>query len=306
MKSLESTFENYIKNKNNYDLHDYVDNIDKLQNIIIYGARGIGKYTQALKILESFSKTKLKYERKFSIIYNKEEYTFPISDIHMEVDISMLGCTGKLLWHDIYNNYIDIILSTPSKTGVILCKNFDDVHIELYEVFYSYITNYDDKVNIYFIILSENISFINNEILSSCNVINMSKPSKNAITKANKMNLSSKNDMNNLNILQCYDDEFNAKICDKVINYILDINNFKINEFRELLYELLIYNLRISSCIWYILKNILDKNEKYAKHITKITQRTIIFFHQYNNNYRPIYHLENFFVYLINTIHEFE
>lgn len=306
MKSLESTFENYIKNKNNYDLHDYVDNIDKLQNIIIYGARGIGKYTQALKILESFSKTKLKYERKFSIIYNKEEYTFPISDIHMEVDISMLGCTGKLLWHDIYNNYIDIILSTPSKTGVILCKNFDDVHIELYEVFYSYITNYDDKVNIYFIILSENISFINNEILSSCNVINMSKPSKNAITKANKMNLSSKNDMNNLNFLQCYDDEFNAKICDKVINYILDINNFKINEFRELLYELLIYNLRISSCIWYILKNILDKNEKYAKHITKITQRTIIFFHQYNNNYRPIYHLENFFVYLINTIHEFE
>ena len=306
MKSLESTFENYIKNKNNYDLHDYVDNIDKLQNLIIYGARGIGKYTQALKILESFSKTKLKYERKFSIIYNKEEYTFPISDIHMEVDISMLGCTGKLLWHDIYNNYIDIILSTPSKTGVILCKNFDDVHIELYEVFYSYITNYDDKVNIYFIILSENISFINNEILSSCNVINMSKPSKNAITKANKMNLSSKNDMNNLNVLQCYDDEFNAKICDKVINYILDINNFKINEFRELLYELLIYNLRISSCIWYILKNILDKNEKYAKHITKITQRTIIFFHQYNNNYRPIYHLENFFVYLINTIHEFE
>ena len=254
MKSLESTFENYIKNKNNYDLHEYVDNIDKLQNIIIYGARGIGKYTQALKILESFSKTKLKYERKFSIIYNKEEYTFPISDIHMEVDISMLGCTGKLLWHDIYNNYIDIILSTPSKTGVILCKNFDDVHIELYEVFYSYITNYDDKVNIYFIILSENISFINNEILSSCNVINMSKPSKNAITKANKMNLSSKNDMNSLNVLQCYDDEFNAKICDKIINYILDIDNFKINEFRDLLYELLIYNLRISSCIWCILK----------------------------------------------------
>ena len=54
----------------------------------------------------------------------------------MEVDIGMLGCASKLLWHEVYKNYIDIILSKKDKTGIILCKNFDDIHIELNDIFY--------------------------------------------------------------------------------------------------------------------------------------------------------------------------
>tara|TARA_Y100000992_G_scaffold13680_1_gene8117 strand:+ start:570 stop:1487 length:918 start_codon:yes stop_codon:yes gene_type:complete len=305
MKSLESTFENYVRNKNKCDIHEYVSPIDKLQNLIIYGARGTGKYTQALKLIEPFSPSKLKYEKKFSFIYNKEEYRFPISDIHMEVDIGMLGCASKLLWHEVYKNYIDVILSKKDKTGIILCKNFDDVHIELNDIFHSYMINYQDNYSLYFIILTENVSFIQNEILSICNIINLSKSSKNLILKVNKMNMDESDHNYDLNSLHCYDNDIHSKICDKIINYIIDIDNFKVNEFREILYELLVYNIKISSSIWYILKNIL-KDKKYSKHITKVIQKTASFFHLYNNNYRPIYHLENFFVYLINTIHELE
>ena len=32
--------------------------------------------------------------------------------------------------------------------------------------------------------------------------------------------------------------------------------------------------------------------------------KTIQFFQLYNNNYRPIYHLENYFYYLVIVVHE--
>lgn len=297
MKLFESTFEDNLKGLNELDLHKYndVSNIDKLNNIILYGAKGIGKYTQALKIIKKFSKSNLKYERKLSFVHNKEEYTFPLSDVHVEVDISMLGCISKQLWHEIYKNYFDVILSSKNKCGIILCKNFDDIHIELYDVFDSYMTNLNEHINIKFILLTENLSFINNEILNRCNLINLSKISKTDLQKINKLST------NKLLSMHCYDEDFHNKICDKIINYILNNKNININEFREMLYELLIYNLKISNCIWYIIKSIFS-NEKYEEHITNVLIKSTTFFHYYNNNYRPIYHLENFFIYLINTI----
>ena len=142
MKNVESTFESNIKNVNNYNLHNYnpinisYNHFRDMNHIIIYGARGIGKYSQGLKIIELYSKSKLKYERKLTFLFNKEEYKFPLSDIHVEVDFSLLGCASKLLWHDIFTNYIDIVLSKSEKNGFILCKNFDDIHIELPDVFF--------------------------------------------------------------------------------------------------------------------------------------------------------------------------
>tara|TARA_Y100000816_G_scaffold290091_1_gene277981 strand:+ start:563 stop:1480 length:918 start_codon:yes stop_codon:yes gene_type:complete len=305
MKNVESIFESHVKNVNNYNLHKYNpitsstrEDFSNIQNIIIYGARGIGKYSQALKIIELYSKSKLKYERKLTFLFNKEEYTFPLSDIHVEVDFSLLGCASKLLWHDIYNNYIDIVLSKPDKNGFILCKNFDDIHIELHDVFFSYISNYNEHLNIKFIILTENISFLNSDILNRCNIINLSRPSKSDVNKSIKLNI-------NQNNIHYYNDDFHYKICDKIVNYIINLDTFNINNLRELLYELLIYNLRISTCIWYIMKEIF-KTGNYDKHITEVSLKSVSFFHYYNNNYRPIYHLENFFVYLINTIHGFK
>jgi hypothetical protein len=305
MKNVESTFESNIKNVNNYNLHNYnpinisnKEDFCDINNIIIYGARGIGKYSQALKIIELYSKSKLKYERKLTFLFNKEEYKFPLSDIHVEVDFSLLGCASKILWHDIFINYIDIVLSKSEKNGFILCKNFDDIHIELHDVFFSYMSNYSEHLNIKFIILTENISFINNDILNRCSIINLSKPSKNDIIKCSKCN-------SNKNNIVYYHNEFHTKICDKIINYITNIENFNINTFRELLYELLIYNIRISTAIWYIIKEIF-KTGTYNQHTSDIILKTVSFFHYYNNNYRPIYHLEKFFVNLINTIHGFK
>lgn len=303
MKLIECKFEDHVKNVEKVDLHKY-NKIENLTNLIIYGQKGLGKYSQSLKIIKKFSSSNLKYERKFFLEHNKEEYFFPLSDIHTEVDFSMLGCISKSLWHEIYKNYVDIVLSKPDKKGIMLCKNFDEIHIELYDVFASYMELFNEPYDIKFIILTENISFIHNDILNKCQILNLCKPSKVLFNNCIKVNNKSKSEINNT-ILHTYTEEFHIKICNKIIYYILDIQKFEINEFREILYELLIYNLKLPSCIWYIIKTIFHEHSQYINHLSDVLQKSILFFHHYNNNYRPIYHLEGFFIYLINKIHDF-
>ena len=49
-------------------------------------------------------------------------------------------------------------------------------------------------------------------------------------------------------------------------------------------------------------------NNKYIKNReiinSSLLENTHIFFKYYNNNYRPIYHLENYVLYLVKLIHE--
>jgi hypothetical protein len=81
------------------------------------------------------------------------------------------------------------------KTGILVCKNFHMIHSELLEVFYSYIQEYNNPhtaIQLKFIILTEHISFIPNNILNSCEVVSIGRPSNdNYVEIAN--NVSSNN-----------------------------------------------------------------------------------------------------------------
>jgi hypothetical protein len=296
----------------NYDINLHDDKLldhyklksyDEFSNLIIYGPSGIGKYTQALQILKHFSPSNLKYERKITFEFNKDSYNFLISDIHIEVDFEMLGCQSKLLWHEIFSKYVDILMSKQNKSGVILCKNFQSIHCELHDIFYSYINAYHgDKCNIKYIILTSNVSFIYNNILSNCFIFSSPKPCKTRYNKLTKMNLKD-NKIDNLKnvILNVEDIDNRKKICDEIIDYMMYNEKFDILTFREYLYSMLTYNLDIYSCIWYI-NSKLSTSEKYMNNIDKITMKTISFLKLYNNNYRPIFHLENYFIYLISIL----
>ena len=81
MKYYETSYDEYLSSYEKYNLHpelDYIKkelpkNINDFKNIIIYGAPGVGKYTQALSILCQYSPTKLKYDKKIYITYEKQE-----------------------------------------------------------------------------------------------------------------------------------------------------------------------------------------------------------------------------------------
>ena len=68
MKFYENKFEEYLESHKKNSLHPYLEksfsNLNIADNLIIYGAPGIGKYTQALRYIEKYSPSKLKYERK--------------------------------------------------------------------------------------------------------------------------------------------------------------------------------------------------------------------------------------------------
>ena len=321
MKFLESHFEEYTNEVSKLNLHPklkkcyerFPDTLDKLGNLIFYGPSGVGKYSQMLYSIKKYSQSDLKYEKKLSLTYDKKQYFFKISDIHYEIDMSLLGCNSKLLWHDIYQQIIDILSAKNNKTGIIVCKNFHSIHSELLENLYSYIQNNNSLfVNIKYILITEEISFIPDSILNCCEIIHISRPTKVSYSKCSKQKLQADLKIENIvNIkylhVSIYELMYPYKIiCDKILKEMIDINELKFLKFRDLLYDIFIYNLDITDCIWYILTSLSKSNKIKMKDMSQILLKTYNFLKYYNNNYRPIYHLESYLFYLISVIHGYK
>ena len=320
MKFYETHFEEYINENNRGSLHPKLNKIydnfpktlNELKNLIFFGPNGTGKYTQMLKSIKKYSPTELKYEKKISLTYNKQQYFFKISDIHYEVDMSLLGCNSKLLWHEIYQQIIDILSAKTDKSGIIVCKYFQDIHSELLENFYSYMQkNNDISINLKFIIITEELSFIPDNILNCCEIINISRPTKTSYVKCVKTKLPAKlkpENITNIKILHIYNEDLMLQykiICNKIIHNLININELQFLKFRDILYDIFIYNLDISDCIWYILSSLVEQKKIKKEHLSNILIKTYCFFQYYNNNYRPIYHVENYLLYLAKLIHGF-
>jgi len=320
MKFYETHFEEYITENNRVNLHPKLDKIyekfpnslDQLKNLIFFGPNGTGKYTQMLKSIRKYSPTELKYEKKISLTYNKQQYFFKISDIHYEIDMSLLGCNSKLLWHEIYQQIIDIISAKTDKSGIIVCKYFHDIHSELLENFYSYMQqNNSNSIDLKFIIITEEISFIPDNVLNCCEIINVSRPTKTSYIKCVKTKLPVKlkpENITNIKLLHIYNEDLMLQykiICNKIINNLININDLQFLKFRDVLYDIFIYNLDITDCIWYILSSLIEQKFIKRDQLSKIMFKTYTFFQYYNNNYRPIYHVENYLLYLTKLIHNF-
>lgn len=320
MKFFETHFEEYTLSKQKENMHPKLekifqkspDTIQKLKNVLFYGPAGVGKYTQMLSFIKKYSPSDLKYEKKISITYNKQQYFFKISDIHYEIDMSLLGCNSKLLWHEIYQQIIDIISAKNDKSGIIVCKYFNEIHSELLDNFYSYMQqNYNTSIDLKFILITEEISFIPDNIINCCEVISLSRPSKAIYGKCLKQNKLQSNivleNITNIKNLHINSGVFqNYKIiCDKIIFSMKNIDDLKFLKFRDLLYDILIYNLDITDCIWYILSVLVMESKIKQVNLSCVLLKTYSFFHYYNNNYRPIYHLENYLFFLVNMIHNF-
>ena len=424
MKYYETSYDEYLSSYEKYNLHpelNYIKmafpkNISDFKNIIVYGPSGVGKYTQVLSILQQYSPTKLKYDKKIYTTYEKQEkktktntpiisstisttntseitkikknvkpkketnipnttssstintispkiqmkkqdkrqeYMYRISDIHYEIDMATLGCNSKILWHDLFFQIVDIVSVSlkTNKIGIIVCKNFHNIHNELLEIFYSYMRHPLQHINIQikFIIISENIGFIPDNIVNACEIISVKRPSREQYLEMSKLQTKSFScflegnrngffydkttrsarfhtnktsdileDLNMTSILNTKEihyfgwlkntseipnDVFNI-ICDALIEQIIYPEKIKITDIRNNLYDLLIYNIDISECIWYLLTTLIQfKTFKKTEDITDILNKIFVFFKYYNNNYRSIYHLESIILCMLNKIH---
>ena len=312
MKFLETKFEDYIDKCKKHNIHKkesellkIYETLPTLNNLIFYGKSGIGKYSQMLHFLKKFSPSELKYERKIRYKFNnKYEYTFKISDIHFEIDMELLGCNSKLLFNELYYHMIDVCQSKGTKYNIIVCKNFHCVHPELLENFYSYMQSIEHQNIVFkFIILTEQISFIPKNILDRCQVISFSKP-----TNTNYKKLSNgvtENKSNYINLKDCISsignnvDYNDKKIVNVLLEMIIHYKDIDYLVFRESCYDIFIYGLDLNEVIYTIISKLVDRQLLKKNKISEVLNNYYHFLKYYNNNYRPIYHLEKFFFELI-------
>jgi len=357
MKYYETHFDDYITSVESHNLHPelsdvfqkFPSKINKLENLIIYGPSGVGKYSQALCLLKKYSPSDLKYEKKILANTEKQQYVYRFSDIHYEIDMSLLGCNSKILWHEIFFQIVDIISVKQEKIGIIMCKNFHLIHTELLEIFYSYMQQYNhsqSNIQIKFFLLTEHISFLPTPIINVCQVVNIGRPLKQGYVEISKQfapqsiekrtfinrvsdyktriksnNQSEKmvselelDGIMNIKDLRYFslinsteelpNDVFNI-ICDNIINEILSDKKINFTEFRDMLYDILTYNLDMVDCLWYILKYFIESGHLSEKDISDVLEKTYTFLKYYNNNYRPIYHLESIIFYIVNKVRKY-
>lgn len=343
MKFYASTFEEYLNSVAKYNLHPELNEIwDKLPsqsvpppNMIFYGPSGVGKYSQVLHAIRKYNP---RTQKKINIQFNKQIYNYNLSNIHYEIDMALLGCNSKLLWHDIFVQIVDIINVRKQKFGIIVCKNFHTIHNELLEIFYSYMQQYNSSyssLHISFIIVTDNISFLPLNILNACYIVKIARPTKAQYVKLleiecsidettglsfiDNWNKTYSNNGNNIITLPHLKELFsivrNGKIntdistnkhfyliCNTIIRQIIEYKTISLTEFRDIIYDIFIYNLNVSYCIWYIIFYIIQTQKIDPEVITGILLKSYTFFQYFNNNYRPIYHLESFFIYIIEQL----
>ena len=360
MKYYETTCAEYISASKRVDMHPELSplsnampvSLNKLGNMIFYGPSGVGKYTQFLRFIEKYAVSGLKTE-KMTAETDKQKYEYHISDIHYEIDFALLGCESKRLWNECFFQIVDIISAKQSKCGIILCKNFQSIHSELLDVFYSYMQQSRTlNIHIVFVILTEHVSFIPNRILQCCKRIPVKRPDaklycsenfptiqntgqknhKHFLQKIHPLKTNSggctfvkneKDELNKgivpenlLNMKETYSiakeseppkDVFNI-VCDNIIAKMLQHETLDIISLRDNLYDILLYGLDITECLWYILYYFIESGllvDNKGEVISEIMDKIDSFLKFYNNNYRPIYHLESIFIYLIIKIYKY-
>ena len=275
--------------------------LEKIQNLIFYGNKGLGKYHQSLTYIKKFSPSNLKYNKKMYI--NNHEYYIKISDIHFEIDMSSLGCNCKILWSDIQKQILDSMLSLNLSKAIILCKNFHEINKDLLQNFKNIM-----MPNCSYIFLTEHVGFFPEKILQTSEIIafrNIKKKILNNFdTKVKTCDnlLVYKHPVLKINHTIRYIDEKYTRI---IIDYLNDINKnepFSYLKLRENIYNLLIFQCNIEYCIWYLL-NYYIKTQT-INNFENVIIELYNFFRLYNYNYRPIFHIEHIILYIYNNVNK--
>ena len=344
-----SHFDDYLQKNKKHSMHPklcvlykkFPSTIHNLKNLIFYGPSGVGKYTQMLSCIKKYSPSELKYEKRLTVNFNKEQYLIKMSDIHFEIDMSLLGCNAKLLWNEIYSQIIDVIVSSSShnQVGIIVCTHFHKINSELLDNFYSYMQGIN-STRLKYILISEHVSFIPDNIIHNCKIIHVPKPTASNYNKCSNASHASIDPpaTTNKNIIlstlttdssssshfplpitlptmtktikceqqrerelaNCFPHE---SLCNIILDNFKNPDNLKFLAFRDVLYDILIYNYDVGECMWYILNDLINCGLLQINDLSDILIETYTSLQYYNNNYRPIYHLENYMYNIISRIH---
>ena len=299
---MEKNFKQILFEINNNNFQEkkskikFPEKISDLPHIIIYGPQNSGKYYYSLSIIRKYSPLLLTSQKKLEIEINKEEYFFKTSDVHYEIDFYLLGTSAKNIWYSFYNHIYDILQTKENKDCIVLIKNFHEIHEDLLNIFYSFLQQ--NNFNIKFIILTQQYGFIPKNIKNRCLLLKCKKPLVSKILKNNDY-------YNNFIFYDNHIEDTNELISFIIHfkeNYLF-LKKDKENMFkklREILYNILVKNYNIHYITSYVIFSFIEMN--LIKDNKLLIQNYYNFIKKYNNNYRPIYHLEKFTLDIIDNL----
>jgi hypothetical protein len=303
MQIKDLHWEHYIEKVENNSFHPslkniyslFPDNIQAFPNLIFYGPAGAGKYSQMLYAIKKYSNNQLKYEKKLAIQISKnqkvttENYFIKMSDVHFEIDFNLLGCNAKQLWNDIYTQIGEVVTSSSisNKKSIIVCKNFHNINSETLEIFYSYLQESYKSIRFSFILITNSINFIPVSILNLFKIIPVSKTNflKGKI-------ISIKEITDKLDV-----------IVEDLYHEMIGRDHIHFNDIRTKLYNLLVFNHSLTDFVEKMSKKIVMSaklSNNQGDSLIIANQRFLFYF---QNNYRPIFHLESYFYTLLKIIH---
>ncbi len=289
------------------------------RNVAFFGPPGVGKYTQALRVLQRYSDNGLKTCTKMTITttVNKAErvHTLRTSDIHYEVDVSMLGCNAKVLWHQIFQHIAEAVSAKASRVGVVLCRNFHGIHSELLETFYSYMQQpFASAVSIKFCLLTEHLGFLPTPIVDCCHVVHVPRPTKNVylrathLTRAQWRPETDRSRLTNFKLVRAWHADPvgtypalvpAAALTDRLIRMLTSVRRLSFAALRDTLYDLLIHGLDVVEVAWDVVRHVLRHDWLLPPATpSDLLNRAYSFLRLFHNNYRPIYHLEHFYLWV--------
>lgn len=233
-----------------------------MKNRIYYSNYNIDTNT----IVKKYINKDILYVRKYELNINDDIYYFKKSNYHIEIDFELIIPNTNSLWNEIYNNICEF--SVIQKKFIVVLKNIESVDYDFLEKLYIYLRN----PYLSFFIFVKHYSFLPQTIKKKSEMIVIKK---------------TKNEIEN---------RYYINDCIPILKFIEDPNENNIIELRESIYNLLVKNYPIYLCIEHILISLY----KYPNIINN--EKIIEIIEHYNNNFRPIYHLERLFVYLKITL----
>lgn len=259
-----------MKKFNDYDLSSDENHLDielEHNNYIMYCLDHILNYKHVINLLKKVSPSELKYSRKFLL---NDKY-FNMSDVHFEIDFELLGVNEYSIFFDFFN-HIQENVSYNKSIIYIVCLHFNVVKKELQEVFY----NFFDKHKIFFILCTNKYSFLCDHIKDNS-----------ILCKIQSQTHST------------YNEKYTS-CCNNIVLYILKKHKLNLFKLRELIYELLIKNYNIHDSLQFIVFELINMGYIDDSNVNSVLKEYTHIIEKYNNNYRAIYHIERFILYLIN------
>lgn len=263
MSIFEQSIQNYLSK------NDVKMNMLGKEHFLYYHHNHMENYANVLKDLQLQSPSTLKCNRKTFIHYNQEEHVFKSSDIHIEIDFELLGVIEFGMFVE-FIRHIEECINKPHT--YVVCLHFNNVQGELLDVMYAFL----NRPRITFLFLSDQISFLPPSILNLVKIV-----------RSKSSNTSTYNTM------------FKTRM-DEMIEWITHDEEHSFLEWREKAYQILIWNDSIHDSFSYMMEKLIEKEYIEEKHLNTVFSNYYDIIYMYNNNYRTIYHLERFIIFLRN------